>query len=83
MSLPGNIEDELARVTCEEVYYEDDVLYEVLEELLEELDHPTFEMEEEAREFAGYYIDDDALCIPRGADVTDCGEDIPEWVFNC
>ena len=84
MALPGNIVAELSRISIEEMYNEDE--YEALEALLAEEEEegiwPTPEMEEEAREFAGYYIDDDALCIPRGVDTTDCGEVIPEWAFE-
>ena len=52
MSVPGNIEAELARGTVEEVFNED--LYEALEELLAEEDgfYPTPEQEQAARDAA-------------------------------
>ena len=83
MAYPGNMIAEASRVSCEEAPGLDS--FEALEALLAEEEEgiwPTPEMEEEAREFAGYYIDDDALCIPRGVDTTDCGEVIPEWAFE-
>ena len=75
-----NIEAELARVTVEEVYNED--FYEALVELLpEEGFYPTPEEEEEVRLFAGYGMDNAALCI-EGPDTTDCGQVIPVWAFS-
>lgn len=66
----GNIIAELARVTVEEVYGEEEDFYGFL---------PTSEMEEAARAAAGYGQDDRALCI--GEDTTDDGTPIPEWAF--
>ena len=65
----GNIIAELARVTVEEAYGEED-FYGFL---------PTSEMEEAGRAAAGYGQDDRALCI--GGDETDDGTPIPEWAF--
>ena len=81
MSVPGNIEAELARVTCEEVFNED--LYEALEELLAEEDdfYPTAEQEQAARDAACYGQDDRVLCID-GSDTTEGGQVIPEWAFE-
>ena len=81
MSVPGNIEAELARVTCEEVFNED--LYEALEELLAEEEdgfYPTPEETEAERDAACYGQDDRVLCIDE--DLTDCGQVIPEWAFG-
>ena len=80
MSVPGNIEAELARVTCEEVFNED--LYEALEELLAEEDgfSPPPEQEQAARDAACYGQDDRVLCIDE--DTTDDGTVIPEWAFG-
>ena len=81
MSVPGNIEAELARVTCEEVFNED--LYEALEELLAEEEeglYPTPEMTAAERDAACYGQDDRVLCIDE--DTTDDGTVIPEWAFG-
>ena len=80
MSVPGNIEAELARVTVEEVFNED--LYEALEELLAEEAgfYPTPEQEQAARDAACYGQDDRALCIDE--DTTDDGTVIPEWAVG-
>ena len=67
-----------ARVSVEETFNEDEVLAWLDEG---EAITPTLEMEEEAREAAGYYTDNDALCIPRG-DITECGQVIPAWAFS-
>ena len=69
-----------ARVSVEEVYNEDE-LFARLDAEEEDSFLPTPEMEEEARVAAGYYTDNDALCIPRG-EVTECGQAIPEWAFE-
>ena len=63
----GNIIAELARVTVEEVYEEEDGFF------------PTSEMSRAARDAACYGQDDRALCI--GGDETDDGTPIPEWAF--
>ena len=69
----GDIVAELARVTVEEVYNEDQ--YEALEAILEE------EWQEERREAelsaANYGQDDRVLGIAQ--DTTDDGTPIPEW----
>ena len=75
MGFPGNIVAEHARVTCEE-----DAIVDWIEEADEGI-MPTPAMEEEAREFAGYYTDNAALCIEDGPDTTECGQVIPEWAF--
>ena len=77
----GNIIAELARVTVEEVYDED--LYEALEALAAEEDGflPTPEQEQAARDAACYGLDNAALCIDEGPDMTDDGTVIPEWAF--
>ena len=82
MSVPGNIEAELARVTCEEVFNED--LYEALEELLAEEDgfYPTPEETEAERDAACSGQDARVLCIAEGPDMTDDGTVIPEWAFG-
>jgi hypothetical protein len=82
MAQPGHIVAELSRVTCEEVYDAEE--YEALEALLAEEEGiwPTPEMEAEARLFAGYGMDDAALCIDEGPDTTDDGTVIPEWAFE-
>ena len=65
----GDIVAELARVTVEEVYNEDQ--YEALEALLEE------EHREAELEAACYGQDDRVLGIAQ--DITDDGTPIPEW----
>ena len=71
----GDIVAELARVTVEEVYNEDQ--YEALEAILEE------EWKEERREAelsaANYGQDDRVLGIVSSPDTTDDGTPIPEW----
>ena len=77
----GNIVAELALVSCEEYYNED--MYEALEALaMEEVgEEPTPEMEQAARDAACYGLDNAALCIDGGPDMTECGQVIPEWAF--
>ena len=73
----GNIEAELARVTCEEYYNE---VYEALEALAREEEDgflPTPEQEHAARDAACYGQDDIVLSI----DTTECGQVIPESAF--
>ena len=70
----GNIVDEMARITVEEVYNED--LYE------EWGFYPTPEETEAERDAACYGQDDRVLCIEEGSDMTDCGQVIPEWAFG-
>ena len=67
----GDIVAELARVTVEEVYNEDQ--YEALEALLEE------EYREAELEAANYGQDDRVLGIVDQPDTTDDGTPIPEW----
>jgi|TARA_R100001163_G_C4954278_1_gene120742 hypothetical protein len=67
----GDIVAELARVTVEEVYNEDQ--YEALEALLEE------EYREAELEAANYGQDDRVLGIVSSPDTTDDGTPIPEW----
>jgi|TARA_R100000030_G_scaffold30744_2_gene22532 hypothetical protein len=67
----GDIVAELARVTVEEVYNEDQ--YEALEALLEE------EYREAELEAANYGQDDRVLGIVSEPDTTDDGTPIPEW----
>ena len=67
----GDIVAELARVTVEEVYNEDQ--YEALEALLEE------EYREAELEPANYGQDDRVLGIVSEPDTTDDGTPIPEW----
>ena len=74
----GDIVAELARVTVEEVYNEDQ--YEALEAILEE------EWQEERREAeldaANYGQDDRVLGIVSEPDTTDDGTPIPEWCIT-
>jgi len=74
----GDIVAELARVTVEEVYNEDQ--YEALEAILEE------EWQEERREAeldaANYGQDNRVLGIVGEPDTTDDGTPIPEWCFT-
>ena len=67
----GDIVAELARVTVEEVYNEDQ--YEALEALLEE------EYREAELDAANYGQDDRVLGIVSEPDTTDDGTPIPEW----
>ena len=67
----GDIVAELARVTVEEVYNEDQ--YEALEALLEE------EYREAELDAANYGQDDRVLGIISEPDTTDDGTPIPEW----
>ena len=67
----GDIVAELARVTVEEVYNEDQ--YEALEALLEE------EYREAELSAANYGQDDRVLGIVSEPDTTDDGTPIPEW----
>ena len=67
----GDIVAELARVTVEEVYNEDQ--YEALEALLEE------EYREAELEAANYGQDDRVLGIVSSPDTTDDGTPIPAW----
>lgn len=69
----GNIVDEMARITVEEVYND---LYE------EEGFYPTPEETEAERDAMGYGQDDRVLCIDEGPDTTECGQVIPEWAFG-
>lgn len=67
----GDIVAELARVTVEEVYNEDQ--YEALEAILEE------EYREAELDAANYGQDDRVLGIVSEPDTTDDGTPIPEW----
>jgi len=83
MAYPGNMIAELSRISIEEMYNEDEC--EALEALLAEEEsgfYPTPDEEEEVRLFAGYGVDNAALCIEEGPDTTEGGQVIPEWAFN-
>jgi hypothetical protein len=83
MAYPGNMIAEASRVGCEEAPGLDS--FEALEALLAEQEsgfYPTPDEEEEVRLFAGYGVDNAALCIEEGPDTTEGGQVIPEWAFN-